>query len=131
MGSEDDTAIPAEASEHDGEHLTGVVCPDCSGTLRVRREGGGFTFRCRIGHVYAAAELLAAKEHRLEQHLWSGVAALDELAALLRDLGWDPDRARRAQQDSAAMREIIERDDPVRLDACIDPGQRSGGREAP
>lgn len=33
---------------------------------------GLINFVCRIGHVYSAAELLAAKEELLERRLWIG-----------------------------------------------------------
>jgi two-component system chemotaxis response regulator CheB len=129
MGSDDTTAIPAEARAGEGPHLTGVVCPDCSGALSVRREGPRLTFRCRIGHSYATPELLEAKEQRLEQHMWSVVAALDELAALLRDLGCDPDRAKRATRAAAAIRAAIEQDEPVQLDGGDAPSSPADQEE--
>src|SRR5262249_39727243 len=107
----------------DGQnHLTSLACPDCSGTLTVRRQGRRqLLFRCRVGHVYALPELLAGKERRLELRLWSVVAALDELAALLRDVGSDPERRRRAERHAATVRQIIEESVPLVLDG-VDPG---------
>lgn len=108
-------AIPPAAGRNGGEALTALVCPDCAGTLVVRREGAELSFRCRIGHVYAVPELLEAKEEVLERRLWSVVAALEELAAALRDLGLHAERAERAERDAAAVRRVIEDNDPVTL----------------
>jgi len=80
-------ALPPRIEASDGA-VTGVACPDCSGVLGVRAEGrdGFLVFVCRILHTYDVAELLAVKEERLEERLWCGVVALEELAQLLADL---------------------------------------------
>lgn len=118
-----DTAIPGDVPPGGEERATSLVCPDCAGTLVVRREGSrSLVFRCRVGHLYATPELLAGKEARLEVRLWSVVAALDELAALLRDLGCDPERRQRVERHAAMVREIIEQSRAVRLDdlgSCV------------
>jgi hypothetical protein len=67
---------------------TAVTCPDCAGTLTVQTEGdtGYLHFRCRTGHAFSLTSLLACKEEVLEARLWTALTALEELAALLRDL---------------------------------------------
>lgn len=67
---------------------TAVTCPDCAGALTVQTEGdtGYLLFRCRTGHAFSLTSLLACKEEVLEVRLWTSLTALDELAALLRDL---------------------------------------------
>jgi two-component system chemotaxis response regulator CheB len=98
------------------EETTDIGCPDCAGTLTgLRDDRDHVRFRCRVGHLYAGPELLAAKEHQIERHLWSAVAVLLELEELLRGLGCDPDRMHNAAEEAAAIREIIERADPVHL----------------
>src|SRR5262249_28809676 len=73
----------------DGENvLTGMACPDCAGVIQVRRLGlrGHLEFTCRIGHLYALAELLVAKERDLEHRAWAAVHAAEAMSALLRTL---------------------------------------------
>jgi len=110
----------------DGEsYFTGVACPDCSGTLVIRAHRSLISFVCRIGHVYSAVELLAAKEELLERRLWIGFSSLDELAKLFADfeqLGVDAGDSATYRQRGAAAREqadrlraIIEADRPAAL----------------
>jgi hypothetical protein len=67
------------------EQTTGMGCPDCPGVLGVSAMKEHLRFRCRIGHTYSLAELIASKEGRIEDLLWAPVTALTELAALLRE----------------------------------------------
>jgi hypothetical protein len=91
--------------------VTGVSCPDCSGVLSARAEGrdGFLAFVCRIQHTYDVAELLTAKEERLEDRLWSALLGFEELAALLDDLAARGDdhgetaAARRAYEERAVL----------------------------
>jgi hypothetical protein len=66
--------------------VAAVSCPDCGGSLRVSVVGDALYFACRIGHSYGLLEVLAAKEERLENRLWTVVTAVEEMAALLKDL---------------------------------------------
>jgi hypothetical protein len=111
--------------------ITGISCPDCCGSLGVRAEGrdGFLVFECRIHHTYDVAEVLAAKEERLEERLWSAVVALEELVRLLRDLAEQGHehgetaaarrayeaRAALAQQHADALRVMINANRPVDL----------------
>jgi two-component system chemotaxis response regulator CheB len=80
--------------------------------------GKGIRFRCRAGHVYSVRELIVQKEQRLENVLWAPVTALEELAALLRDLialgeagslaGAYEERAARALRNVEAVKTVIE-----------------------
>ena len=107
-----------EPPEPGGEVLTGLACPDCPGTLRVRRlVPEVITFVCRIGHVYTLPELIAAKERGAEAKLWAAVCALDELHALLRDTGLHPDRAERVLAEIALLRRLIEETIPAPVEA--------------
>jgi len=76
-----------EVEEHEASAWSDLL-EGISGVLRVRAEGrdGLLAFMCRIEHTYDVAELLAAKEERLEERLWSTVLAFEELATLLSDL---------------------------------------------
>src|SRR5689334_11450172 len=111
--------------------VTGIACPDCSGVLGVRAEGrdGFLVFECRIQHTYDVAELLTAKEERLEERLWSVVVSFEELVRLLGDLAARGGRhgesaaARRAYEERAAdaqrhadaLRAMINANRPVDL----------------
>lgn len=121
-----DTLPPLEREEK----TAGLACPDCAGTLAVRVDGssGHLRFRCRIGHAYALASLLAAKEESLEYRLWSAVVSLEELAALLEELQalgppytagaeWEAatERIARLRAGAAAVRSVIDRNDRMDL----------------
>ena len=107
-----------------------LVCPDCGGAIAVHAEGNAdyLVFTCQVGHAYSAATLIAGKEERLEQALWSAVYLLEELAGLLTDLAgrggpdgqqpeW-PEAARRIEQLRAharRVREVLAADHPIDL----------------
>lgn len=77
------------------------TCPDCSGTLWQVGETP-VHFRCHTGHGYTAGTLLDLQNQIIEQALWAGVRALQEKAALARQLADDPHAA---PDDYAAMAE--------------------------
>ena len=119
-------AIPSRPVSGRGEEVTGISCPDCPGVLGVSTENDHLRFRCRIGHVYSLQDLIEAKERRLEDLLLAPTTALDELATLLRNatamgkaIGPSEHfeaRAVRALQHAATIRELIEDNEPTRLD---------------
>jgi hypothetical protein len=125
--------------------VTGISCPDCGGVLMVRTEGRDSTllFECRIGNTLDVPELLAAKEDRLEEHLWAAHTSLEELIQLLQDLvvrGAEHgetvgaiqayrERAARARVNTASLREVITACRPVNL-APAEPGTEGAGQEA-
>jgi hypothetical protein len=112
--------------------------------LRVRAEGrdDALVFECRIGHTLDVPELLAAKEQRLEELLWSSHMLLEELVALLEDLAVrGPDhgetasairayreRATTARANSAALRGLIEACQPVNLAPAESGTEGAGGQ---
>lgn len=112
------------------ERFSGLVCPDCSGNIVVRRDNGHLAFQCRVGHEYSMTELIHAKEERLESSAWTVIFGFEELAALLRDLAGrdlDGDIGREACLARAALAEA----QAVRLRAIVDsdrPLQFSEGR---
>ena len=110
------------------ERRTRLICPDCGGVLTVRKEGhhGFLHFRCRVGHAYALDSVIAGKERRLEEYLWTAVMALEELADLLADaraMGdryaarWGDAEARiaRLRADAQTLREVVLRNEPIDL----------------
>lgn len=116
--------------------VSGITCPACHGSLRVRAEGGGHLhFTCRIGHAYSLREMLEAHEHFLEDTVWTAVRSAEELQQLLRDVveyrihapGDAPaanyeQRRRSAGELAAALRRLLERDEPIKFSAAEENG---------
>ena len=115
-----------------------LVCPDCGGALPVRAEGDAdyLLFVCQVGHSFSAAALVAEKERRLEEVLWSGVYRLEELAGLLTDLDargspgggqpqWPAARRRieRLHDQAKRLRHVLDDNEPIDLDAGAMSGQ--------
>ena len=61
-----------------------LACPSCGGVLWEQSAAAGLRYRCRTGHGFSAATLLAAQNDGLETALWSALRALEEQAALSR-----------------------------------------------
>ena len=106
------------------EHFAGLVCPDCSGNIVVRRERDNIAFQCRVGHEYSTKELLLSKEEALEASAWHTIFAYEELSSLLRDLaaqdldgdfGRETCRARAAlaEEQAIRLRELLDSDRPL------------------
>jgi len=130
-------AFPHLRGTGGAEQVTAVTCPDCPGVLEVSEQGvhGYLRFRCRIGHTYSLQGLIESKERRLEDLLWAPVTALNELAALLRDLVelgeaiGSPEayeeRAVRALRHADVVRAVLEENEKTTLNPRTAP--RRGG----
>src|SRR5688572_30172160 len=132
-------AFPADIRSGDGEQRTGMICPDCSGSLVVRaigddvRDHARLVFKCRVGHAYGLEDLLVGKEEHIERTIWAAVFAYEEIAAILRDVarrdGRDTDgiddaqtqrRIERAEQIARGLRGLIDRDESIRVTSRFD-----------
>lgn len=82
---EHDPAAGASADAQPGEPSE-LTCPECGGTLWQQSEGELLRFRCRVGHAYSTESLLAEQRKALEATLWGAVVALEERAALAKQL---------------------------------------------
>jgi two-component system chemotaxis response regulator CheB len=85
-----------------------LVCPDCGGAISVRREGKQdyLVFTCQVGHAYSVATLIAGKEERLEEVLWSSVYLLEELARMLTEVAERAERETGQPPWAAAHRRV-------------------------
>jgi len=127
-------ALPGRLPPDGVDVFTGLVCPDCRGSLAVRLHRGHAAFTCRVGHSFSTDELIAGKESALELRMWEAVYAFEELAVLLSNLDGHRladrveadacrQRATQAAEHAARLRSIIQVDRPVtpRVSAGDDP----------
>ncbi len=78
-----------EAIEQPEAHpgnLSPYSCPDCGGVLWEVRDGEFVRFRCRVGHGWTGDALLAQQSTTLDDALWTALRALEENAALSRQI---------------------------------------------
>lgn len=71
------------------------LCPDCSGVLWEIREGPLLRFRCRVGHAWAAEQLLQQQGQEVEAALWMAMRALEDRVSLSRQLAEQAEEAGR------------------------------------
>src|SRR5437867_7709685 len=131
-------ALPPDLSPGTGDQVSGVTCPTCHGSLRVRAEGKGHLhFTCRVGHAFSLKEALEAQEQFFEDTVWAAIRAAEELEQLLADVidyrrdGNDAgpeatyaQRRQRAHQDAAGLRRVLDGDQPITFteDTPVDAG---------
>jgi two-component system chemotaxis response regulator CheB len=114
--------------------LSPFTCPECRGVLTLLREGDIVRFRCHTGHALGASSLLQGTNEMVEQKLWDGVRALDEVVMLLNKLGEQfaaAGNTRAAEQCFDQARETHERTEPIREAAKqveeLSPGELLAG----
>lgn len=75
---------------------TPVACPDCKGPTWLIGEENTRRYRCYLGHVSSAREVLLQQSLEVEAALWGAVRALHERAMTLESLAADADRSGRS-----------------------------------
>jgi two-component system, chemotaxis family, protein-glutamate methylesterase/glutaminase len=113
------------AGQRDGE-VTVYSCPECGGSLWQVNAGQMPRFRCRVGHVYSAENLLEGYTDDLERSLWYAVRTLRDKANLNRQLATDArewghteladryaEKARQDDEHSATIERMIARSTEV------------------
>jgi two-component system chemotaxis response regulator CheB len=101
------------------------TCPECGGALWTLDDGRVLRFRCHVGHGYTADSLLADQCDALEHTLWSALRALEEQAALRRQMAQHAEhigrlpsvreyerQAKEAERQAGTLREMLLRDEP-------------------
>jgi len=120
-------ALPPDLRPGTGDQVSGITCPTCHGSLRVRAEGNGHLhFTCRVGHAFSLKEALEAHEQFFEDTVWAAIRAAEELEQLLADVidyrrrgaaagpdGTYEERRRRAHEDAASLRAVLDDDQPI------------------
>lgn len=71
--------------QHPG-NVSPYSCPDCGGVLWELKDGEFTRFRCRVGHGWTGDALLAQQSETLDDALWTALRALEENAALSRQI---------------------------------------------
>ena len=74
---------------------TPVACPDCKGPTWLIGDENNRRYRCYLGHVNSARELLTQESLEVEAALWSAVRALHDRASTLETLAKDAERLNR------------------------------------
>src|SRR5262245_37938599 len=112
--------LPTIEDEDKGSRPSAFSCPDCGGVLWEVENGDFLRFRCRVGHSYSADALADEQDDTLERGFWAAFRALEENAALARQLASRmrqrgrqtiakrfTDRADEAQANANAVRRMI------------------------
>ncbi|HAA29514.1 MAG TPA: chemotaxis protein CheB, partial [Cyanobacteria bacterium UBA8553] len=95
MPSDREMEIEPDVVELDGATLRSrghpgppsrFTCPDCGGTLFQLNERNLLQFRCRTGHAYSAATLMAQQSEVQEEALWAAMRSLEERADLMHQM---------------------------------------------
>lgn len=116
-----------DESVEEHEHKDGkpaiYTCPECSGTMWEKQQGGTMHYECRVGHTYSQLGMEEAKRDALEQAMWVALRTLEESASLARRMSerarqrnhvmvarrWE-ELAKTRTKDAGVLREILFRD---------------------
>lgn len=79
-------AVDVRQMENDDRPGTSSAysCPECGGVLWEIDDEGLLRFRCRVGHAFSIAGILAEQSDAVERALWLALKILEERASLLR-----------------------------------------------
>jgi two-component system chemotaxis response regulator CheB len=83
-GDTADRGDNALATGHLGGSPSALTCPQCGGAVWEKSENGLITFRCHVGHAYAAESMAAEHDSGLESTLWEAIRMFQESASLHR-----------------------------------------------
>lgn len=95
MPSDSEMEMEPDAVELDGAALRShgkpgppshFTCPDCGGTLFELNERNLLQFRCRTGHAFSTATLMAQQSEVQEEALWAAMRSLEERGELMHQM---------------------------------------------
>jgi two-component system chemotaxis response regulator CheB len=125
-----------------------TICPECGGVLSEHIEAGVPTWECRVGHRYSPEGLIDTQAFNIEGSLWAAIRALQDRNLLLERMAKQSEarglsrsarsfrnRARAAEEQALAVREILRRAAEVSLaktgpDELEEPSRVEGRRRA-
>ena len=87
-----------------------LVCPACDGVLTEADAGEYQHYRCHVGHTFSLAALVREQGRQMERALWAAVRALEEGAALSRQLAAREDGSLRERFREKAVTQQAEAD---------------------
>lgn len=93
------------------------TCPDCGGTLFQLNERNLLQFRCRTGHAFSSATLMAQQSKVQEEALWAAIRSLEERGDLMHQMAtkaYQGDRKLSAKRYEAMALEAQQRADLIR-----------------
>lgn len=136
MSSSRDSEMEPDIVELDGMALrnsgligtpSGLICPDCGGSLQQLHQRNLLQFRCRVGHAWSAQSLEVGQAKAQEEALWAAIRSLEERADLMSKMAAsarDRKSNRSAERYEAQVQEAEQRADLIRQ--ALFQGQLSG-----
>ena len=137
-----DLGVVEEPQTHPGS-VSPYSCPDCGGVLWEIRDGAMVRFRCRVGHAWTSDALVERQGTTLDTALWIALRALEESAALNRQMAARmrrrdlPELAARFEREAAAaedrartVRDVLMVEHPVAATADTVPQAVAESRRA-
>ncbi|WP_433299224.1 chemotaxis protein CheB [Actinoplanes sp. CA-030573] len=83
---ETDMIAYGASSTPDRGQPVALGCPECTGGMYLVRTGLAAHYVCHIGHSYSPQSLLAIRDDRIEEAIWTAVSALQEKAMVIEEL---------------------------------------------
>ena len=112
--SELDLGVVEEPRAHPGA-VSAYSCPDCGGVLWEIRDGAMVRFRCRVGHAWTSDALVERQGATLDTALWIALRALEESAALNRQMAARMHRREVPELAERFAREAVAAEDRARI----------------
>jgi two-component system chemotaxis response regulator CheB len=97
--------------------LSVFSCPECKGPLWELRDGELLRFRCRQGHAFTGASMMAEQAEAVEDALWTALNILQESAQMSKRMAGEAqqhNRHRAAAHFETMAREKMQRADTLR-----------------
>jgi two-component system chemotaxis response regulator CheB len=136
-------SIEAAGSAVKSRRPSAFTCPVCSGPMEELHNGDLLRFKCRVGHSYTLASMVAEHGEFLERALWLSMRTLEDSAKLHHHMA---ERARKSRRFAVAeryemraearaaeaqlLREILTRGDTDEVEAATEQKEAQTPTEA-